>query len=63
MTTFELGLATKSAATLSTSNTVKAVVYEVSGRRAWKDKPHPAIRGPGNAIARIAASRRGSKAS
>jgi hypothetical protein len=63
MTTAELGLATKSAATLSTSITVKTLVYHGPGKRAWEDKPRPAIRDPGDAIVRITTSRRGSKAS
>jgi hypothetical protein len=63
MTTAELGLATKSAATLSTSTTVKTLVYHGPGKRAWEDKSRPAIRDPGDAIVRIITSRRGSKAS
>ena len=63
MTTAELGLATKSAATLSTSTTMKARVFHGPGKRAWEDKPRPDIRDPGDAIVRITTSRRGSKAS
>jgi hypothetical protein len=63
MTTAELGLATKSAATLSTSTAMKEVVFHGPGKRAWEDKPRPAIRDPGDAIVRITTSRRGSKAS
>jgi hypothetical protein len=36
MTIAELGLATKSAATLSASTTVKTLVYHGPGKRAWK---------------------------
>jgi hypothetical protein len=57
------GLATKSAATLSTSVAMKALVYRGPGKRAWEDKPRPAIQDPGDGIARITTSRRGSKAS
>jgi len=63
MTTTELGLATKSAATLSISTTVKALVYQGPDKCAWEDKPRPAIRDPHDAIVRIATSRRDSKAS
>ena len=63
MTTAELGLATKSAATLSTRIAMKALVYHGPGKRAWEDKLRPAIQDPGDAIVRIATSRRGSKAS
>jgi hypothetical protein len=63
MTTVELGLATKSAATPSTSTAMKAMVFHGQGKRAWEDKPRPAIRDPGDAIMRIITSRRGSKVS
>lgn len=63
MTTAELGLATKSAATLSTSTAMKALVFHGPGKRAWEDKPRPAIRDPGDTIVGITTSRRGSKAS
>jgi hypothetical protein len=63
MTTDELGLATKSAATLSTSTAMKEVVLHSTGKRAWGDKLRPAICDPGDAIVRITTSRRGSKAS
>jgi hypothetical protein len=59
MTTTELGLATKSAATLSTSTAMKPLVFHGPGKQAWEDKPRPAIRDPGDAIARIAASKAG----
>ena len=60
MTTAELALATKSAATLS--NSMKVLVYHGPGRSALEDKPRPAIQDPGDAIVRIATSTRGSKA-
>lgn len=63
MTTAGLGLATKSAATLSISNSIKALVYRGSGRRAWEGEPRPAIQDPGDAIVWITNARRGSKAS
>ena len=63
MTTAELGLATKRAATLSTSTAMKPLVFHGPGKHAWKDKPCPAIRDPGDAIVRITTSRRASKAS
>jgi alcohol dehydrogenase len=56
MTTSELQLATTSAATLSTSSTMKALVYHGPGKRAWEDKPRPAIMDPGDAIVRITTS-------
>ena len=63
MTIVELGLATKSAATLGTSTAMRVLVFHGSGKRAWEDKPRPAIRDPGDAIVRITTSRRASKAS
>jgi hypothetical protein len=63
MTTAELGLATKSSATLSTSTTLKALNYHGPGKRTLEDKPRPAIRDPGDAIVRITTSRWGSNAS
>jgi hypothetical protein len=63
MTTAELGLATKSAATLGTSTAMKALVFHGPGKRAWEDQPRPAIRDPGDAIVRITTSRLGSYAS
>jgi hypothetical protein len=62
MTTTELGLATRSAATLSNSTAMKALVFRGPGKRAWEDEPRPAIRDPADAIARIATPRQGSKA-
>jgi alcohol dehydrogenase len=52
MTTAELALATASAATSSTT-TMKALVYHGSGKRAWEEKPRPAIQDPGDAILHI----------
>jgi hypothetical protein len=59
MTIPELGLATKSAATLSISTTVKALVCHGPGKCAWEDKPRSAIRNPHDAIVRIRTSRPG----
>jgi hypothetical protein len=63
MTTVELGLATKRAATLSTSTAMKPLVFHGPGKHAWEDQPCPAIRDPADAIARVATSRRCSEAS
>jgi len=63
MTTAELVLATKRAATLSTSTAMKPLVFHGPGKHAWEDKPCRAISDPGDAIARVAISRRCSKAS
>jgi alcohol dehydrogenase len=56
MTTVELELTTTSAATLSTSTIMKALVYHGPGKRAWENKPRPAIQDPGDAIVRITTS-------
>jgi alcohol dehydrogenase len=56
MTTTELELAPASAETLSTSTTMKALVYHGPGERAWEDKPRPAIQDPSDAIVRITTS-------
>ena len=56
MTTAELELATTSAATPSASTTMKALVYHGPGKRAWEDKPRPAIQDPGDAIVLITTS-------
>ncbi|SPF41896.1 Alcohol dehydrogenase GroES domain protein [Candidatus Sulfotelmatobacter kueseliae] len=53
MTTAELELATTTATTLSTSTTMKALVYHGPGKRAWENKPRPSIQEPGDAIVRI----------
>ena len=55
MTTAELELTT-SAATLSASTTMKALVYHGPGKLAWEDKPRPTIQDPGDAIVRITTS-------
>jgi alcohol dehydrogenase len=56
MTTAELELTTTNAATLSTGTNMKALVYHGPGKRAWEDKPRPAIQDPGDAIVRITSS-------
>lgn len=56
MTTTELELPPASAATLSTGTTMKALVYHGPGKRAWEDKPRPAIQDPSDAIVRITTS-------
>ena len=56
MTTAELELPAASTATLSTSTTMKALVYHGPGKCAWEDKPRPAIQYPGDAIVRITTS-------
>ena len=56
MTTAELELPTKSAATPSTTATMKALVYHGPGKRAWEDKPRPTIQHPSDAIVRITTS-------
>jgi hypothetical protein len=43
MTIAELEHAPESAATLSNSNPMKALVYHGSGKRASEDKPRPAV--------------------
>jgi alcohol dehydrogenase len=53
MTTTELQLPITSAAMKSTSTTMKALVYHGPGKRAWEEKPRPAIQHPGDAIVRI----------
>jgi alcohol dehydrogenase len=56
MTTAELELATMTAATLRSTPTMKALVYHGRGKRAWEEKPRPAIQHPGDAIVRITTS-------
>jgi hypothetical protein len=56
MTTVELELTTTSAATLSTSTIMKALVYHGPRKRAWEDKPRPAIQDAGDVIVRITTS-------
>ena len=47
---------TESAAHPATSTTMKALVYHGPGKRAWEDKPRPAIQDPTDAIVRITTS-------
>ena len=56
MTTAELALTTTSATPLSTSATMKALVYHGPGKCSWEDKPRPAIQGSADAIVRITTS-------
>jgi alcohol dehydrogenase len=56
MTTAELELAGTGAATPSTSNTMKALVYHGPGRCAWENKRRPTIQEPGDAVVRITTS-------
>jgi alcohol dehydrogenase len=56
MITAEHELPTTNAAILSTSTTMKALVYHSPGKRAWEDKPRPTIKEPSDAIVRITSS-------
>lgn len=56
MITAEHELTTTNAAILSTTTTMKALVYHGPGKRAWEDKPRPTIKEPGDAIVRITSS-------
>jgi alcohol dehydrogenase len=56
MTPIELALPATSLASLKPSTVMKALVYHGPGKRAWEDKPRPAIREPGDAIVRITTS-------
>ena len=57
MTTAEqLELATTGAATPKVTATMKALVFHGPGKRAWEDKPRPAIRDAGDAIVRLTTS-------
>ena len=56
MTTTALPLAISTAITLSPNSTMKALVYHGPGKRAWEDKPRPAIQNPGDAIVRVTTS-------
>src|ERR1700722_2753419 len=56
MTTAELDHPATSAATLSGSTNMKALVYHGPGKRAWEDKPRPTIKEPCDAIVRITTS-------
>jgi hypothetical protein len=62
MTTSELKLATKSAATLRARIPKKALFYHALGKRAWEDKTLPMMQDPGEAIVQITRSKWGSKA-
>lgn len=53
MATTEQELTATNAATLSTSTTMKALVYHGPGKCAWEDKPRPTIQDAGDAIVRI----------
>ncbi|MGA7769606.1 MAG: alcohol dehydrogenase catalytic domain-containing protein [Candidatus Sulfotelmatobacter sp.] len=55
MTTAELDMSTRNAATPSTT-TMKALVYHGAGIRAWENKPRPAIQDRNDAIVRITTS-------
>jgi alcohol dehydrogenase len=56
MTTTELELAPSSATTPGTGTNMKALVYHGPSKRAWEDKPRPAIQDPSDAIVRITTS-------
>jgi alcohol dehydrogenase len=56
MTPVELKLPAPSSATLKTSTVMKALVYHGPGKRAWGDKPRPAILEATDAIVRITTS-------
>jgi alcohol dehydrogenase len=56
MTTAELQRANTSAAGLSTSTIMKALVYHGPGKRAWEIKPRPTIQDQGDAIVRVTTS-------
>jgi alcohol dehydrogenase len=53
MTSAELLRSTTSAATLTASTSMKALVYHGPGKRAWEDKPRPNIQNPSDAVVRI----------
>jgi alcohol dehydrogenase len=56
MTTTKLAQPATSAVTQKSGSTMKALVYHGAGKRAWEDKPYPAIEHPGDAIVRITTS-------
>jgi len=56
MTTLELERETKSPPPMNTSTAMKALVYHGPGKRAWEDKPRPAIQDAGDAVVRITTS-------
>jgi alcohol dehydrogenase len=55
MTTAQLEVIAN-AATPSTSNAMKALVYHGPGNRAWENMPRPAIQDPGDAVVRVTTS-------
>jgi alcohol dehydrogenase len=56
MTTAELERETKNRVPTHPGTTMKALVYHGPGKRAWEEKPRPAIQHPGDAIVRITTS-------
>jgi len=56
VTTTELKLAPTGPATLSSSATMKALVYHGPGKHVWEDRPRPTLQDPGDAIVRITTS-------
>ena len=56
MTIAELEPTTTSAPIPGDSTTMKALVYHGPGKRAWEDKPRPAIQDPSDAVVRITTS-------
>ena len=56
MVTTELARTASGGTTQNAGTTMKALVYHGPGKRAWEDKPRPAILNPGDAIVRITTS-------
>ncbi len=56
MATTEIDLAARTVAIPHSVTTMKALVYHGPGKRAWENKPRPAIQHPGDAIVRITTS-------
>jgi len=56
MPTTELQLPIATAISPSATTTMKALVYHGPGKRAWEDKPRPAIQLPSDAVVRITTS-------
>ena len=56
MKTAELELATTRAAGVNSSTRMKALVYHGPGKRAWEERPRPAIQDAGDAVVRITTS-------
>jgi len=52
----EIDLAARTVAIPHNVTTMKALVYHGPGKRAWENKPRPAIQHPGDAIVRITTS-------